>query len=136
MQRTRSLEKRLDAVERAVTDGEVPVADVEDAAGRTARIERVESRLDTMEAQVDDLEAAVAAIRGYVGELRHVNREVERTASAAVAAVDRLDAGSGPSPPIARVDTDERVVPETLPADEAPGAEEDRAVLDRLRALL
>lgn len=136
MQRTRTLEERLDAVERAVTDGAVSLADVEDAAGRTARIERVESRLESVEEQVDDLEAAVAAIRGYVGELRHVNREVERTASAAVAAVDRLDAGSGPSSPIARVDTDEPAVPETLPDDESASVDEERSILDRLRARL
>lgn len=136
MQRTRTLEERLDAVERAVTGAEVSVATVEDAAERTARVEDVASRLETLEARVDECEAAVSAIRGYVGEIRHVNREVERTATAAVAAVERLDAAGGPEPPIARVETDERVVPEQLPEDEPETADGDPTILDQLRALL
>lgn len=155
-----TLEERLSAVERAVTDEDVPVASVDDAAALTSRLDAVESRLETLEARIDETDAAVAAVRGYVGEIRHVNEEVERTANAAVAAVDRLDAASGGPPPIATAQTAESRVPASAPdgktstesgertstgvddvtstdMDDGTSTDEtDRSLLDRLGSLL
>ena len=155
-----TFEERLAAVERAVTDEDVPVASVDDAAALTTRLDAVESRLETLEARIDETDAAVAAVRGYVGEVRHVNDEVERRANAAVAAVDRLDAASGGPPPIATAQTGGSSGPASAPSgktptdtngetstdtdettptgmgDETSTAETERSVLDRLGSLL
>lgn len=135
-----TLEERLAAVERAVTDEDVPLASVDDAAELTARIEAVESRLGTLEARIDEVDAAVTAVRGYVGEVRHVNEDVERTANAAVAAVDRLEPVSGTQPPIATERPAESRVTaaetETSEADGPSKAGADRSFRDRLGALL
>ena len=63
-----SLERRLDAVERALVDDEP--------------LERAD-RLDDLETRVAELEAAVQALRGYVGSVRAVNEDVERRADRA-----------------------------------------------------
>jgi hypothetical protein len=86
-----TVEERLDAVERALTDGE--------ASGGLPDAARMETRLDDLEATVaefDDrlaeLEAAVEALRGFAGGVRAVDEAVERRANAAVARVERLEA--------------------------------------------
>lgn len=63
-----SLERRLEAVERALS-GDEP-------------LERTD-RLDDLETRVVELEAAVQALRGYVGSVRAVNEDVERRADRA-----------------------------------------------------
>lgn len=63
------LERRLEAVERALAEDEP--------------VDRVD-RLDDLEARVAELEAAVEAIRGYVGSVRAVNEEIERRAELAL----------------------------------------------------
>lgn len=63
------LERRLEAVERALSEDEP--------------VDRVD-RLDDLEARVADLEAAVEAIRGYVGSVRAVNEEIEQRAELAL----------------------------------------------------
>lgn len=85
------LERRLQAVERALTDGEDDVAGLADAATLTDRVEDHDERLATLEERVDDLDAATQAVRGYVGSVRSVNEDVERRADAALAAVERLE---------------------------------------------
>lgn len=127
-----TIDERLRAVERAVTDDDVAVADVDDAAALTVRLDDVERRLDDLEATVAEVDAAVTALRGYVGEIGHVNAEVEQTASAALAAVERLDEASGAPPAIARV-ADEPRVPDAAPA---PDESDDASFVDRLRGLL
>ncbi len=81
------LADRVATLERALSDGagsedhpSDPPADVED-------------RLATVESDLADLEAAVQAVRGYVGQVRHVNREVERTAETALAVAERRAEG-------------------------------------------
>ena len=72
-----ALERRLEAVERALSDEEP--------------LERID-RLDDLEERVVELEAAVQALRGYVGSVRAVNEDVERRADRAfrkAAAVER-----------------------------------------------
>ena len=86
------LDRRLRAVERALTDGEHDVAALEDAAAFANRLDAVEARTDDLEERTAELEAAVQAVRGYAGNIRSVNDEIESRADAALAAVDRIEA--------------------------------------------
>lgn len=97
-----ALEERLRAVERALTDGDRPPADLPEAAELTDRLETLEDRTADLAARVDELDAAVQALRGYVGNVRSVNREVERRAEAALAAVDSVEAALDGEPPAPR----------------------------------
>lgn len=94
-----TLERRLAAVERAVSDT--------DGAGDpdTDRTELAD-RLEALEADVAELEAAVQAVRGYVGSVKHVNDEVEQRADAAMAKAQAVE--------------------RTLEADRRDGATSDR----------
>ncbi|MFB6165080.1 MAG: hypothetical protein ABEJ31_07965 [Haloarculaceae archaeon] len=83
-----AIDERLRAVERALTDEDRDLTALEDAAGLTARLEAVEDRLEAVEDQLADLDAATQAVRGYVGNVRTVNRDVERRADAALAAAE------------------------------------------------
>ena len=86
------LDRRLRAVERALTDGDQDLARLEDTAAITARIDELETRLEDLEDRLSELDAATQAVRGYVGNVRSVNDAVEQRADAALAAVDRLEA--------------------------------------------
>lgn len=131
----RTIDERLRAVERAVTDEEVAVADVADAAALTDRLETLEARVSRCESRTDEIEAAVTALRGYVGELSAVNDDVERTAAAALAGVERLSEASGAPPAIARVAGDEPAMPDPVPDSEGD-ASAPRSLRDRLEGLL
>ncbi|AHF98842.1 hypothetical protein HALLA_08170 [Halostagnicola larsenii XH-48] len=85
------LERRLAAVERALTDSDRPVSDVPEQAAIADDIDRLDERIDDLVARVADLEGSTQALRGYVGNVRSVNEAVERRADAAVATVDRLE---------------------------------------------
>jgi len=86
------LEARVAALERALTDGrEGSVDDLSSEAALEGSVESLRERLDELEGRLEELDAALQAVRGYVGEVRHVNREVERRAEAALAAVERLE---------------------------------------------
>jgi hypothetical protein len=74
-----TLEARLSAVERAVTD--------EDSTPHRAD---VSSRLDEIEARLRDLEAATQALRGYVGEVRERDDRAERQADGPLADVNQV----------------------------------------------
>lgn len=87
----RDLAERLDAVERTLTDDDTDLSAVQDAAALSADVDRLETRIDELEATVDELEAAVEAVRGYAGNVRAVNREVERRASAALAKAETIE---------------------------------------------
>lgn len=102
-----SLERRLDAVERALADDEP--------------LERAD-RLDDLEARVAELEAAVQALRGYVGAVRAVNEDVERRADRAyrkARAVERVVAPADSAPGRQR-DADDGTA-----LDHGPGSEPD-----------
>jgi len=86
-----TLAERLDAVERALTDGETDLGDVRDRATLSAELDRLDDRLDEIERRLDELDAAVEAVRGYAGNVRAVNRDVERRASAALAKAEALE---------------------------------------------
>lgn len=81
-----TLERRLAAVERAVSGSEREVPDE-----TTADRESLEHRLETLESRVDELDAALQAVRGFLGGIDAVNEAVEARADAAIAAVDRLE---------------------------------------------
>jgi hypothetical protein len=83
------IEARLDAVERALTDGDHDA--VADAATVAADLQALEERVADLEAAMDDVDAAVQAVRGYAGNVRAVNRDVERRASAALAKAETLE---------------------------------------------
>lgn len=134
-----TLDERLRAVERALTDGDHHLAEIEHAADHHARIESLDERLGAVEDRLTDIEAATQALRGYVGNVRAVNREVERRADAALAAVESIDGtdaieGSSPLQPAA-----------VYPPPERPGFDDERVdseesddptLLDRLREVL
>lgn len=86
-----ALETRLDAVERAVTDGETDCRGLADAAGRDARLDELEERLSEVESRLDELDAAVQAVRGYLGGVDAVDEAVERRANLALATAERLE---------------------------------------------
>lgn len=101
MDDTDRFEARLRAVERALVDGEAP-GSIAEAAELAARVESLEEDLDALADRLLTVEAATCALRGVAGQLEHVNREVERRADAALAAVEALDArgeGSDGYPP-------------------------------------
>lgn len=81
-----SLDERLRAVERTLTDTDRDLTAIADAAERTDRIDRLEDRSDRLQNRLEELESAVESVRGYVGQIKAVNREVERRANAALAA--------------------------------------------------
>lgn len=86
-----AVERRLRAVERALTDDDRAVADLAEAGELADRVDALESDLEDLRDRVAELESATQALRGYVGNVRSVNRDVEQRADAAVAAVDRLE---------------------------------------------
>lgn len=86
----RRLEARLEALERAVTEGDSLPELAEAAAAATDAADR-EARLDDLTERVAELEAATRALRGYVGNVRSVNEAVEERADAAVARVEEVE---------------------------------------------
>ncbi len=107
-----SITRRLDAVERALTENE-PIE-------RTDRLEELETR-------VVELEAAVQALRGYVGSVRAVNEDIERRADRAFRKAEAVE---------------RHVAPETDASDaagESPATDDGSAAstpLERLRTRL
>ena len=88
-----SIDERLRAVERAISEDEVP-EHVAERAALTGRVEGIEATVTDAEERLSELEAAVQALRGYVGEVRTVNRDVEQRADSALAKVEELEAGA------------------------------------------
>lgn len=79
-----TLDERLRAVERALTDRDEP-PDRSDEAELRRTVTDVAARVDDLETRLNELDSAVQALRGYVGNIRAVNAEVERRADAALA---------------------------------------------------
>lgn len=89
---TETIEQRLSAVERALTDGDAEFESLAVADDLEKRLTALEERLDDVESQLTELDAATQALRGYVGNVRSVNQEVERHAETALAKVEQLEA--------------------------------------------
>jgi exonuclease VII small subunit len=85
------LAARVDAVERALSDGETGLDGIEDAAALESRLAELESTADSLETRVAELEAGVQAVRGFAGGIRAANREVERRADLALSKVEALE---------------------------------------------
>lgn len=86
-----TLNRRLRAVERTLSDGDHDVDALREAGVFADRVEALESQLADAETRIDELESVTQALRGYVGNVRSVNEEVEQRADAALAAVERLE---------------------------------------------
>lgn len=82
-----AVERRLDAVERALT---------EDAARTDELPERID-RIDELETRIAELEAAVQALRGYVGSVRAINEDVEQRADRALRKANAVERNLAPS---------------------------------------
>lgn len=85
------LRERVEAVERAITDGDGDLTALAEGAASAERIDALETTVDALQDDVAELEAATQALRGYVGSIRSVNESVEERADAAIAAVDALE---------------------------------------------
>lgn len=85
------LATRLAAVERALTDGDTPVADLDDAETLEQRLAALETAVEELTDRVADLEAASSALRGYAAGVRAVNEDVERTADLALAKAETIE---------------------------------------------
>lgn len=90
-----ALEKRIAALERAVTDGEGEHGTLADSAVTAERVETLEAQLDDVTDRIGELDAATQALRGYVGNIRSVNRDVEQRADAALAKAESLETQQG-----------------------------------------
>jgi uncharacterized coiled-coil protein SlyX len=73
------LNERIDTIERTLT------------GSADSTLEDLPERVTALETQVAELEATIQALRGYVGNIQHVNSEVERRADAALAAVESIE---------------------------------------------
>jgi len=79
-----TLEDRLAALERAVTDGEHDCSALAEGAATADRVTEIEAELGELTDRVAELEAATQALRGYVGNVRSVNADVEERADLAL----------------------------------------------------
>ncbi|QLH82604.1 DUF7310 family coiled-coil domain-containing protein [Halosimplex pelagicum] len=141
----RDLDARLDAVERALTDGDTDLRELRDRSGVVDDLQTLEERLDTVESRLDELEAGLEAVRGYAGNVRAVNREVERRASAALAKAETVEAAvesdgtgrdrsekrprdppQGPTDRTGPVDSADRTGPVDSPSDSSAGRTPER----------
>jgi hypothetical protein len=106
-----TLEERLAAVERALTDGEHDCEALAEGAATADRVSDLETDFEELTDRVAELEAATQALRGYVGNVRSVNEEVEQRADRALEAatearraaesVDRTDGRPADPDPVA-----------------------------------
>jgi DNA repair exonuclease SbcCD ATPase subunit len=79
-----TLEDRLAALERAVTDGKHDCSALAEGAATADRVDAIEAEIEDLTDRVAELEAATQALRGYVGNVRSVNSEVEERADLAL----------------------------------------------------
>lgn len=86
-----ALERRLAHVERALTDGETPVAELAEAAAGDARLADLEERVAGLADRVADAEAKLQALRGFAGGVDAVDEDVRRRADAALAKAESLE---------------------------------------------
>ncbi len=79
-----TLEQRLAALERELTDGTHDCSALAEGAAAADRVTDIEAELDDLTDRVAELEAATQALRGYVGNVRSVNTDVEERADLAL----------------------------------------------------
>lgn len=96
-----TLEDRLAAVERALTDDDHDLATLAAEGEAANRLGAVEDDLDTLRDRVDELDAATQALRGYVGNIRAVNEDVRERADLALDVAERAEAAATAESPAA-----------------------------------
>jgi hypothetical protein len=84
-----TIEDRLAAVERALTDGDHDLDALAADAETAARVDRLEDDIAMLRERVDELDAATQALRGYVGNVRAVNEDVRERADLALELAER-----------------------------------------------
>jgi septal ring factor EnvC (AmiA/AmiB activator) len=93
-----TLEERLAAVERTLTDGDHDLTALENAVETVDRLDGLETEIEALDDRIAELEAATQALRGYVGNVRATNNEVEQRADLALEkAESALDASPNPA---------------------------------------
>ena len=127
-----TLERRIEALERAVTEGDHDLSALAAEGEQADRLDDLEARLDDLEDRVAELDAATQALRGYVGNVRSVNRDVEKRADAALAKAEALEstvdetpaprATDGETQPTATDSTDSAVTDNSTATDSADSA--------------
>jgi hypothetical protein len=85
-----TLDERVEAVERALTDGET-TGGLPEGGEMDDRLREVEGAVADLDDRLSELEAAVQALRGFAGGIDAVDESVERRANAAIARVERLE---------------------------------------------
>lgn len=84
------LEARIGALERALTDQECDFSELATEAETQTRLADTETQVEELTDRVAELEAATQALRGYIGNVRAVNRDVEKRADLALSKVESL----------------------------------------------
>lgn len=79
-----TIEERLSALERALTDGDHDLSALAADGETAARVATLEEQVETLGDRVDELDAATQALRGYVGNVRSVNEDVRTRADRAL----------------------------------------------------
>jgi prefoldin subunit 5 len=87
-----ALAPRVDALERAITDGDADLRELTAEAEALDRLADIETTLDELDERIQELEAATQALRGYVGNIRSVNQDVEQRAEAALSKAEATEA--------------------------------------------
>jgi len=85
------LEARIEALERAVTEGDHDLSELAAEGETRERLATVEAEIEDLTERVAELEAATQALRGYVGNVRAVNRDIEQRADIALAKAESLE---------------------------------------------
>jgi len=86
-----TLDARLAAVERTLTDSETAPASLADEATLQRRLTDIESKIDALETRLADAEGELTAVRAHVGDARRVDAETERIAERALALARETD---------------------------------------------
>lgn len=85
------LRERIEAVERAVTEGESDLTALAEGAAQAERVDALAADVETLQEDVTELRTATQALRGYVGNIRSVNESVEERADGALAVAESLE---------------------------------------------
>lgn len=114
-----SLEKRLSAVERALTN-----------EGSEPHGREVDRRVEDLEERIRDLEAATQALRGYVGDVRQRDQQQASHPDSELQRVQRMEFQDQGQTPVGRHS------PNSGNAHHPGSCESDEGMLDRLAAWL
>lgn len=117
-----ALPERVDALERAITDGDSDLTELTAEAEALDRLAELEATVDELETRVAELEAATQALRGYVGNVRSVNQAVEQRADAALSKAEAVESAIQQEAGAARTGAGTTSVAAT-PADRQPSAD-------------